>query len=144
VIILAVDPGGTTGYAIGEVNEGFRFVAAGESKLTESGLFGLCESISPLYVVAESFEFRQSKSRIVLDSRDLLGVLKLWATLRHRSYHTQSASTGKSYFDDDKLRKEGVYTVGSAHARDATRHLLHWITFREGYQFYPKDGKFID
>lgn len=135
-VILSIDPGGTTGYAIGEViDNSFRFVDCGEAKLSPADLFGLCECLGPLYVVAESFEFRQQKHRIVLDSRNLLGVLELWTTLRNRHFCTQSAATGKAYFTDDKLKQGNVYKIGAQHARDATRHLLHFVTFGEGYQF---------
>ena len=66
----------------------------------------------------------------------------MWAEIRHRHYRTQSASTGKAYYSNDKLKQHGVYVKGTAHARDATRHLLHYITFGEGNQWMRKDGQF--
>lgn len=138
--ILSLDPGVTTGYAYGEVNDGvFRYVGAGQHKLSVDGLWRLLEGVSPLYILAESFEFRQQqRDGLVLYSRNLLGVSELWCKLHDAYFYEQSASVGKGYYSDDQLRNAGVYLRGRPHANDAIRHLLHWTTFRRGSEWLAR------
>jgi len=133
-IVLALDPGVTTGFAWAKITDGkVEAIGGGQAELTETGLYGLLSSISPAAVVIESFEFRQrARDGLELYSRNLLGVCKLWTDLRDVPYFEQSASKGKSFFTDEKLRALGAYTSGQPHKRDATRHLFEWLTFRQG------------
>lgn len=135
--IMAFDPGITTGYAIGEVVIGrFQFRSSGQNKFSRSDLWGMLSSINPEFVVTESFEFRRgARDNLVLDSRNVMGVLELWCQTNNKHYRSQTASTGKGYFDNDRLKELKVYRVSCPHANDATRHLLHWINFGEGYKF---------
>lgn len=132
--VLAIDPGVTTGYAWAAITERkVESIGAGEGDYTEAELWGLLSSVSPAAIVAESFEFRQrARDGLVLQSRNLLGVCILWTTLRNVPYFEQSASKGKGFFTDEKLRSVQAYWKGLGHARDATRHLLYWITFGAG------------
>lgn len=140
--IVAFDPGVTTGYAYGTIKgTEFEFYGCGEFRFTYLELYNLLESISPLYVVAEGFEYRNSSRQgLVLESRNILGVLELWCQIRDRRFRTQSAYSGKSHFSDDKLRRKGVYKKGAGHARDATRHLLRFIEFGEGSRYVTNDN----
>lgn len=134
MIVLCLDPGGTTGYAWGSIgsDEIFRYHGAGQSQLTTVGLFGLLESVSPAYLVTEKFESRAGIAGVELVSRNLLGVCELWAETRNRHHHQQSASEGFGFYADAKLQKLDVFIPGNVHANDATRHLLHWATFKQG------------
>lgn len=134
MVILALDPGETTGYAWGTIKEGkFIYEGAGEGEYDEQALWGMLCSISPETVVAEGFEFRQRvREGLVLYSRNLLGVSQLWTAIRDRNYVEQSAAQGKSFFTDDKLRGVRAYQKGLRHSRDATRHLFWWAFFGEG------------
>lgn len=133
-IVMAIDPGGTTGYAWGSIgsDEIFRYRGAGQSKLRASGLFCMLESIYPAYIVAEKFESRAGIAGVELISRNLLGVLDLWTEIRDCNLCLQSASEGFGFYADAKLQKLGVWIPGNIHANDASRHLLHWATFKEG------------
>ena len=135
--IIAFDPGQTTGYAIGEVCIGrFNFRSSGQAIFGRSDLWGLLSSIGPEYVLTESFEFRnRARDNLILDSRNVMGVLELWCQINNRQYRTQTAATGKGYFDNAKLKELEAYRVSCPHANDATRHLLHWINFGEGYKW---------
>jgi hypothetical protein len=135
VIVLCLDPGGTTGYAWGNISgseEVFRYRGAGQAQLRPAGLYAMLESISPAYIVAEKFESRAGIAGVELISRNLLGVLELWSEIRDCSFHQQSASEGFGFYADAKLQKLGVFIPGNVHANDATRHLLHWATFKQG------------
>ena len=52
----------------------------------------------------------------------------------------QSPSTGKSFYNDEELKRIGCYKVGMAHGRDATRHLLQWANFGAGGQYFDHDN----
>lgn len=136
-VVFCLDPGGTTGYAYGIIgaDEIFRYRGAGQSQLSPMHLYGMLESVSPAYLIAEKFESRVGIAGVELVSRDLLGVCSLWATIRDCHYHQQSASEGFAFYADAKLQKLGVYIPGNVHANDATRHLLHWATFKQGSQW---------
>lgn len=139
VIVLCLDPGGTTGYAWGETktdgpgtDEIFRYRGAGQSQLRPVDLYALLESVCPSILVAEKFESRAGIAGVELISRNLLGVCELWAEVRDSPIHQQSASEGFGFYADAKLQKLGVFIPGNVHANDATRHLLHWATFKQG------------
>jgi hypothetical protein len=91
----------------------------------------------------ESFEFRQGKQRdnIVLDSKEYIGVCKLYYQMTNPSVKmylkSQTAADGKGFWypkkpgtqqrDVSKLKALGLYTPGSTHMNDATAHTLHWL-----------------
>lgn len=138
--VTAFDPGGTTGYAVGRIGPDGRLYyehSDGERYTQYAPLWGMLCSLNPLYVIAESFEFRKGKQRhgIVLESRNILGVLQLWCELHNSHFCLQSPAVGKAFVTDAQLRKRGIYKVGNDHANDATRHLLRWYLFGEGGQF---------
>lgn len=138
VLVLALDPGETSGYAYGVVEDGrFEFRRAGQGEYSEAELWFLLESISPLYLIAEGFDFRQkARDGLVLYSRNLLGVCELWAEICDREYIEQSAAKGLSFFTDAKLSKMGCDSKGLPHARDATRHLMNYMFFRAGFKLH--------
>ena len=136
--ILAIDPGVTSGLALGQTNDDgskFRILNTGERKLSPFDLFGMLESLQPQIIVAESFEFRNTKSDRTgtrLDSRNLLGVCELWAEANDCRYILQTPAQAKGSFPNPKLKQYGAYTVGSEHARDAARHILYWAYWGKG------------
>lgn len=137
IVPLALDPGETTGYAWAEIqSRKVVHIGAGQGGFSETELWGLLSGVSPAAIIAESFEFRQrARTGLVLQSRNLLGVSRLWADLHDVPYSEQSASQGKAFFTDEKLRAVQAYWTGLEHARDATRHLLFWLTFGKGSQY---------
>ena len=141
-LVLCLDPGGTTGYAYGEIaDDVFRYRGAGQSRLRGAGLWGMLESVSPAFLIAESFESRQGIVGVELVSRNLLGVCQLWAEVRDTNYSEQSPGEGKGFYADAKLQKMGVWIPGNVHANDASRHLLHWATFKEGSRWLGDNAR---
>lgn len=152
--ILAIDPGGTTGY---------RYVAHSPNEPTvptdihefmwEGGQIGPDEhhlelqnlliqyrqkaDASPLTIVCESFEFRQhinkesAKTGVNLISKEYIGIIKLFVeTSTNVIVRFQTASAAKQLVPDkgplanEKLRQLGLYTTANPHQNDATRHAL--------------------
>lgn len=139
--VLALDPGRTTGYAMGDISEtGKMLIVTGEAVWDHHALMAQLEWYKPHVIIYERFDFRRSpkyqRDRVDLFPRELIGVVELYAeSTNDIRLDTQSASQAKGYFSDRKLKDDGVYRVSKPHANDAARHLLHWYTFGPGYKY---------
>lgn len=138
--LLALDPGGTTGWArynpiTGEVECGHlgpeeHHLELYNLLIATSVIAGL--SNRKLVIICESFEFRNSvnKDKIELFSREYIGVAKLFVQCNYGVMLVfQTASSGKFFIHDVKLKRMGWYipTRGMTHARDALRHLSRYM-----------------
>lgn len=139
--ILSIDPGVTTGYALG-VKENDKFYLAYDERIFNHNDFWQfltkLHSHGGMHTICEDFEFRQGKQKdgLNLYPVELIGILRLFCSNdRWSPLWMQKAAQGKGYYDDSKLRGLGVYRKGFEHGRDAARHLLHWFGFGAGYQF---------
>lgn len=148
--ILAVDPGVTTGYCFAELHN-LNHSTDIELKLRPvqhtddvEEIWDRVEAFKPRYIICEDFEFRQrSRAGLVLFSVQAIGVIRLYEQkATHQVAVTlQKAAQGKGYYTDAQLKRLELYKRGVAHGMDATRHLLHWITFGAGYSLI--EGKQI-
>lgn len=125
--IIAFDPGGCTGVAFLEPN-GTVHCSQINTDRHHKRLYNLLEGFNPDVVVCESFLY-QHRAKVELIPVEYIGVIHLWC-LQHEVILTrQSASQGKKFWTDDKLKKAKLYEPGLPHAMDAMRHLLYYITF---------------
>lgn len=147
--IIALDPGGTTGMAVWsdrrQLFEGGT-VSGDDMKWYELGPeehhkqlmdFLVKWTVGPaadFTIVCESFEFRQNRQRdnINLMSREYIGVVKLFNQMYGTPVVFQTAGAAKSFVTDDKLKVMDLYQKGSAHERDATRHLIYYMVTKLG------------
>jgi hypothetical protein len=138
--VVSIDPGITTGFAIGKIEDGSMKVDADEQRWNHLALYNWLEHMQPEHIVCERFEFRRLRQEgLELFSRELIGVVNLY-TQQHKIHlymQTPSEAIG-GYYNNEKLRSSKVYRTGKPHANDALRHLLHWFTFKQGYQFNEK------
>ena len=137
-IALALDPGRTTGAAVGELENGRMYVRWSQHRFDHIQLWQQLELLKPDYLIIEEFEYRRgTRSREGLDlyPRELLGVAELWCQMNKKPIYRQKASEGKSYFSNSTLQSNRCYDRGKPHAMDAVRHLLQWFTFGFGYQY---------
>jgi sulfur transfer complex TusBCD TusB component (DsrH family) len=140
--ILAIDPGVTTGYCQAKLDNGILLMAPRETKLTllkmETMLLDAINRYpQSLHIIYEDFQYRNvARTGLNLYPVKLIGVIEL-VQEKYPSvgFYKQSASTGKGYWSDEALREIGVYQRGTPHGRDAQRHLLHWLAFKEGSQY---------
>jgi hypothetical protein len=131
-LILAVDPGKTTGYGLLFVDDKGKLDSVSFNQLTmDDFLPAAAEMIedwgSRTTVVCESFTVTQRTTKQRgerLWSVEQIGVLRWLTTRALGSYLEQSPSDAKSFATDKKLKSIGWYTVGMEHARDAARHAL--------------------
>jgi hypothetical protein len=137
--LLSLDPGGTTGFAIRDSE----VIRGGQLAWDEHHrhLWDLLDFERPDAVVCEEFQYQIRRNQgvdmpgIVLVSKEYIGVAKIWCDLRGKVYHEQKLSSLK-FWDDDKLKKIGLYEPGKPHRNDAVRHLLYYITFTLEDQSY--------
>lgn len=141
--VTAFDPGITTGYATGLIENGKMGVVSGQDKWNEFELYVQLKRSKPDVVIYETFEYRNQpkvkRDKVVLFSRNLIGVLNLYVYERHSQKMPvvcvqQTPFQGKSYFTDNVLKKHGLHKPGRLHANDAVRHILQWYQFGPGYE----------
>lgn len=132
--VVALDPGGTTGWAAWEPDEGFSHGQIGPDEHHEL----LYQLLGRFYVghdkvmiACESFDFRKfdgNRAGINLISREYIGVTKLFAKqFKGVSVHLQSPGEGKGFVNDEKLKALNLWVPGQKHARDAYRHLIYFL-----------------
>lgn len=140
--IIALDPGGTTGWALWEQHLAIHGTA---KDVWNVGQMGPEDHHSDLYahlerchtheftVVCESFEFRQNRQRdnINLMSREYIGVTKLFGQERSTPVVFQTAARAKGFVTDQKLKAMGLWWPGNKHAMDAMRHLITYMVQKE-------------
>lgn len=150
--VLAVDPGGVTGWALfcfdpkamvdDEVKllSSIGFWACGEYAGDECSQVDRLESLARAWpnadVVVEDFILRQFRM-----DRTLLAPVRITAAFKqvlrataeltdastpNRSFYLQQPNLAMSTVTDDRLKRSGFYaaTAGKPHARDAVRHAL--------------------
>lgn len=144
---VAFDPGLTTGYAVGYLDDGFMAVKAGQAKWTHLDLWAELQLSQPDYVIWERFVFRKRSQHegVELYPRELIGVLHLYVQVRNQELNHSCVAVEQmpmksdgSYYTDDKISKDGLWIRGKPHGMDALRHLLYWFTFGSGYQYNTK------
>lgn len=148
---LALDPGGTTGYCIARSFGKDLSLEVGESQLSKLGMYQMvrnfCRADMNRHVIYESFQYRNvARMGLDLTPVELIGVIELVNEERFGNalFYHQMASQAKTHFTDDRLKEEGVYKRGKKHGRDATRHMLYWLTFGPGAQFGPFELKLYE
>lgn len=142
--LIALDPGGTTGYACwnsGFVSYGHLGPGPHHSKLYS--LLSVALSASPfvstglakLVVICEPFENR-GNDFAKLVSGEYIGVVNLFDQEAHHSVYIHwSQSQNKVWASDEKLKALGVFLEPKSqwkHANDAMRHLVHYIYHYQG------------
>lgn len=145
---LAIDPGGTTGWATWEDCADVKSIETGEIGPEEHhfGLWNLLDNLAPNVVIYERFQYRPGQSPTpaedILVAREYIGILKLWCVVD--PYHLESAIVGqtpaqaKKLWRDDLLKRAGLWVKGSTHKRDAMRHLLYYLTITESREAWVR------
>lgn len=137
-LVLALDPGRTTGYAVGAFVDSKPFIAYGQQKWSQLAFFHYLQNFGEENFVCESFEFRQGKQKDGLDlyAVELIGILNLHCAQTGAYLHFQKPfiQGDKAYFSDKRLKQMSLYQKGDEfhHGRSAVKHLLHWTMFGHG------------
>ncbi len=138
-IILALDPGETTGYVIFDGSNS-KILEEGQIKTwpIESAIPALdylFNTYKPSILVFESYQVYEWKkdehSWSQIPTVQLIGCIKTLSIQNKISYITQTAQIAKSFCTDEKLQQWGFYIKGKKHARDAIRHGCYYLLFGE-------------
>ena len=138
--IVALDPGGTTGYAMITFHDDvvpysfncgmFRSLNHHKELYDALGMW----HVDDYEIVCESFEYRNaSRPGLELVSVEYIGVMKLFCQERNIQFHMQSASQGKvrdkptAFVKSENLKRLGLWSPSQVHAMDAYGHLLYYL-----------------
>lgn len=149
--LLALDPGGTTGWAAWQLVNGHKEIFETGELTGDNHHMALWDLLhrhlvdtvmlgGSMTVIVENFEFRKDeRDRYKIDyiAAEYVGVAKAYCGYQQNrgfdiSFVVPGASQGKGFWNDDKLKRVGMYHRNSRHIRDATRHLLRYRTFELG------------
>jgi len=134
--ILAFDPGGTTGWALQQVVDDYHRPINPRISLGHIDgngyhkiLLEFLHETVPSTIVYERFDYRMKKRKVELEAVEYIGVIKLYSQMTNCPIIEQpQMKDTNSFWDNDKLKALGIYTVGVTHSNDAARQLLHYIT----------------
>lgn len=128
--IICFDPGGTTGICNYDVTHGIytEHLGPGDHHLE---LWHYLLNRRPDSVIYEEFQYqrRELEKGVSLEiiSREYIGIIRCYAAMMNIPCHKSTLNKLK-FFDDDKLKQLSLW-VPVIHERDATRHLLYYLTF---------------
>lgn len=133
-VILGLDPGQTTGWA---VFTNLKRTACGElasKKLgMESSMKDLIDLYTPDLIFYEDYKVYKDKADIhigaVLFTPFLIGCIRMYAFLNNIPVISQMAGTVKPFVTNDKLKTWGFYKKGIHHSLDAHRHIIWGVIF---------------
>ena len=147
--IIAIDPGGTTGWAtcvLGDKVEDPLWKPKLEDHFEDCGqltgdhhykLRQLLSTKNPDVIVRERFEHRNNEFAQLV-SCEYIGVVKMWSQQYKRRLVMQGASQAKPWVSTKKLVKLGLWLQPAdawGHAIDARRHLVYYLIFNSGNQY---------
>ena len=141
--VLALDPGGTTGWFIIGIHpaavsgdpelkilENVEFWSAGQFTGPEQSqcdeIIELIEAWPSARLVSELFTLRSRITSPEIFALERMNAIVSWA-IRPRYMVFQQPSLAMSTMTDDRLKEAGFWVSGKEHARDAARHALTFL-----------------
>lgn len=134
-LIVAVDPGSTTGLAALEPPA--RLLWSGE-EVDRPKVVAWIRHQRPDVLVVEDFRpYAGLPAWVSLPAPKVIGVLE---ELRDAEglFVVRQAPSAKRMFPDALLRAAGFHKPGQPHANDAVRHALHYAWFTLGHRAHPE------
>jgi hypothetical protein len=129
-VILSLDPGGTTGYAIVLVTEDDELEIMMQGQI-KNGLKGfldfhwdVLEDIKIDKIIAESFTLREGIYGADLTPVYIIGALEALYPTTEIIYQEPKL---KPLSDDDRLKHMGLHIPGKPHMMDAVRHAVIYL-----------------
>jgi hypothetical protein len=142
VKIIAIDPGGTTGWAKleidtilhGHLREHFSWGHIPIEGVEEhhSALWRFLVHEHPNVIVCERFDNSGDQFTKIV-SREYIGIVKLYCQLFDIPVEWQGADVAKNWAPNDRLMTMTLLITPASkwkHANDAMRHLVYWICFK--------------
>jgi hypothetical protein len=129
-VILSLDPGGTTGYALMFVTETDQaeIMKSGQIKGGLKGFldfhWDVLEDIKIDKIVSESFTLREGIYGADLTPVSIIGALEALYPTTEIVYQEPKL---KPLCDDDRLKRLGLHIPGKPHMMDAVRHGIIYL-----------------
>ena len=127
-MIIALDPGVTTGFAIHHYDDSIK---TDQVKCSHRAFYDLLVQFDPSEIVFERFTY-QRRDKVVLYPVEVIGVIRLFAEQFEIPLYAQTPSSAMNLFTDEKIKKMGLWTPGLVHGMDALRHLLYYMVVTKG------------
>lgn len=151
-VLLSLDPGETTGYAIfdtGALKMVGQLDTADIGKSVEQISY-LINTWKPAVVVYEDYKVygwkADAHSWASLHTPQLIGCILTVCTMLSKPTHSQMAQQAKGFCTDDKLKDWDMYPKGLKHARDAIRHGCYYMLFNHhkvAHKLLPESPQII-
>lgn len=136
MIALAVDPGGTVGWAMLELDPDadsidLTRIVAGQT--AHRPFLDWCRDsiardwvvfLERFFITARTATLSTEGTHATLDSIGTIKSLCRWAGAE---LHLQTANDAKNFVTNGQLKTLGLWVPGADHARDAERHLLYGL-----------------
>jgi hypothetical protein len=122
---LAIDPGATCGWA---------FWTTSCYKVGQVPISELWKTLDDIAFatgfgdfIIEDWDGREESNADIVPAK-AIGIAEEWRRQRHPSVrvHRQFAHQAKFFFNDDKLKRSGLWVRGLRHGMDALKHLMYW------------------
>lgn len=129
-LILSLDPGGTTGYALLGVkeDEGALVYRSGQIKDSLKGFldfhWDVLEDMPITKIICESFTLREGIYGADLSPVYIIGALEALYPTIEIVYQEPKL---KPLCDDDRLKRLGLHEPGKPHRNDAIRHAVIYL-----------------
>ena len=134
-VLLAIDPGETTGYSIFKDGELFKhgvIIWKIPSLGYEIFVNHLKEDF-PNAVVCEDYRLYANRVNAQLGSQiptiKIIGAIEMLCSTNRIPLFKMMASQAKGFATDDKLKEWGYYKKINRHSRDSIRVGCHWLLF---------------
>ena len=131
-LLLAIDPGETTGYATFVKGKYFH---SGIIQFSATYDWQLLFATTPDIVVCEEYRIyggqRLAHTGSKVETVRIIGVIEYMCRQYYIPIHMQMASSHKNFCTDDKLKEWNFYKGINKHARDAIRIGCYWLLFHK-------------
>lgn len=133
--LIALDPGGTTGWAMYDDFSLEHTCGHMGPEEHHNELFNFLENYRPDILIVEDFQYRPlgqkvERMKIELTSVEYIGVAKLYAgglpALTRLVLQPSSTCNGPRLITDELLKRMGLWIPNMRHAMDAREHLLYY------------------
>ncbi len=145
--VIALDPGKTTGVCFATYLDNKIALSVDQQEISLAAMWAMlsnaCQNLDDLHIIYEDFTYRNaSRTGLDLTPVKLIGIIEVFREWHEPliGFYKQTASTGKAFYNDDRLKALDVYARGKQHGRDASRHFLQWATFGAGSQWINMDN----
>lgn len=127
--VIGVDPGGTTGLAVWSPGLKLHLVELTPDDAVD-WMSEVAQGATKKHFVVERYTITPATAKMSQqhDALEIIGALKFLVRKYGHTLSMQTPAEAKGYSTDQKLKNIGWYQAGKPHARDASRHVLLYLS----------------